>query len=170
MFFCCDTFFIFHLLFFYKHTSVSCFIVKANLEESELRPIVKRKKANTRSKRNQDVGEMLPETRTLLEKFYSPWNKRLANLLNDSLFLWTWKIRHSRLVVHFLACNLGTSRSNNLTKRRKNPKVSLRGRILQLAEKFHLMLWQWDLKAFFKMSFVKETQKKNKNLKHVYGG
>ncbi|XP_064601113.1 carbohydrate sulfotransferase 15-like [Liolophura sinensis] len=57
-------------------------------EESKLHNIAKQPHANRRSKKNRNLGEMLPETRALLEKFYSPWNKRLAKLLNDNRFLW----------------------------------------------------------------------------------
>ncbi|XP_064602963.1 carbohydrate sulfotransferase 15-like [Liolophura sinensis] len=58
-------------------------------EKSKLHSIEESPNANTRSKKNKNLGDMLPETRTMLEKFYSPWNKRLAKLLNDSLYLWT---------------------------------------------------------------------------------
>ena len=33
-----------------------------------------------------EVGEMLDETRQLLEKFYSPYNAMLSDLLNDPKF------------------------------------------------------------------------------------
>ncbi|XP_064601112.1 carbohydrate sulfotransferase 15-like [Liolophura sinensis] len=56
---------------------------------SQLQSIEEKPNANTRSKKNTNLGEMLPETRALLEKFYSPWNKRLTKLLNDSRFSWS---------------------------------------------------------------------------------
>lgn len=34
-------------------------------------------------------NEMMPETRQLLEEFYAPFNKMLADLTNDTQFLWT---------------------------------------------------------------------------------
>ncbi|PIK54775.1 putative carbohydrate sulfotransferase 15 [Apostichopus japonicus] len=38
---------------------------------------------NQRKPNNQRVGEMLPETRTLLNSFYQPFNEDLANVLKD---------------------------------------------------------------------------------------
>jgi hypothetical protein len=49
-------------------------------EISELPP------ANTG--RHYNVGPMLPETRTVLEHLYSPFNRQLAGMLSDQSFLW----------------------------------------------------------------------------------
>ena len=35
-------------------------------------------------------GDMLPETRKLLQDFYAPHNRKLAKLLDDDSFLWTY--------------------------------------------------------------------------------
>ncbi|XP_019629578.1 PREDICTED: carbohydrate sulfotransferase 15-like [Branchiostoma belcheri] len=35
-----------------------------------------------------NIGQMLPKTRKILNKFYEPYNQRLAVLLNDTDFLW----------------------------------------------------------------------------------
>lgn len=35
------------------------------------------------------VGKMLPKTRSILENFYKPYNKQLADILDDDRFLWT---------------------------------------------------------------------------------
>ncbi len=33
-------------------------------------------------------GDILPKTRRLLEEFYEPYNKQLADFLQDDRFLW----------------------------------------------------------------------------------
>uniref|UniRef100_A0A061RGM4 N-acetylgalactosamine 4-sulfate 6-O-sulfotransferase n=2 Tax=Tetraselmis sp. GSL018 TaxID=582737 RepID=A0A061RGM4_9CHLO len=44
---------------------------------------------NSLPKRNQQEKDgMLPETRAMLEKFYKPFNNRLADALNDNRFTW----------------------------------------------------------------------------------
>ena len=39
-------------------------------------------------KSSKDIGDMLPETRTLLRDFYRPLNAELACLLGDQNFTW----------------------------------------------------------------------------------
>ncbi|XP_060068341.1 carbohydrate sulfotransferase 15-like [Ylistrum balloti] len=43
---------------------------------------------NQRSRSNKRIGDMLNETRLMLEKFYKPFNKALSLLMNDTSFLW----------------------------------------------------------------------------------
>lgn len=38
---------------------------------------------NTRSKSDKEVGDMLPETRQLLQDFYWPYNEELGKLLGQ---------------------------------------------------------------------------------------
>ncbi|XP_060074896.1 carbohydrate sulfotransferase 15-like [Ylistrum balloti] len=45
-------------------------------------------KINSTKKKGSNVGEMLLETKSLLEEFYKPYTEHLADLLNDSRFLW----------------------------------------------------------------------------------
>ncbi|KAL8577017.1 hypothetical protein ACOMHN_065621 [Nucella lapillus] len=45
-------------------------------------------KANTRRLEDQKLGSMLPETRQALQEFYRPHNHQLAELLQDTQFLW----------------------------------------------------------------------------------
>ncbi|XP_021362965.1 carbohydrate sulfotransferase 15-like [Mizuhopecten yessoensis] len=49
---------------------------------------IKSGRANTRKKKTQHVGQMLNKTRELLDTFYSPFNKALAELMNEPRFLW----------------------------------------------------------------------------------
>ena len=43
---------------------------------------------NARHRRYRKQGSMLPKTRALLDDFYGPCNKMLAELLQDTRFLW----------------------------------------------------------------------------------
>ncbi|ELU05174.1 hypothetical protein CAPTEDRAFT_140582 [Capitella teleta] len=46
---------------------------------------------NARSAEDMKIGDMLPETKLLLHKYFDPWNKRLAALLNDSSFIYQYR-------------------------------------------------------------------------------
>ncbi|XP_078617471.1 carbohydrate sulfotransferase 15-like [Branchiostoma floridae x Branchiostoma japonicum] len=43
---------------------------------------------NSQKKHYDSSGQMLPETRFILNEFYRPYNERLAELLNNTDFLW----------------------------------------------------------------------------------
>ncbi|GIL90839.1 hypothetical protein Vretimale_16779 [Volvox reticuliferus] len=45
-------------------------------------------KMETRNKNSNKYKQMLPETRTMLEDFYRPFNERLAEFLGDDRWLW----------------------------------------------------------------------------------
>ena len=40
-------------------------------------------------KRGASQGPMLPETRTLLDEFYAPYNAKLASILGDPKWKWS---------------------------------------------------------------------------------
>lgn len=48
------------------------------------------KTSNTRTDSAQKKGDMLPETRQILQDFYSPYNSQLAALLRDTRFLYNY--------------------------------------------------------------------------------
>ncbi|XP_072524004.1 carbohydrate sulfotransferase 15-like [Salminus brasiliensis] len=50
--------------------------------------ISKRPASNTRRLADKNLGPMLPLTRELLSGFYSPFNRKLADVLQDDAFLW----------------------------------------------------------------------------------
>lgn len=54
--------------------------------ESRLNKMLNLGRANTRSLRNINVGPMWLETRQILYKFYKPFNRMLAWLLQDITF------------------------------------------------------------------------------------
>ena len=70
------------LIKIFNHIGVS----KPNLEELD-KFLVTSKTAKMNSDLKDSVGEMLDETRDLLNEFYGPFNSELAKLLNDSKFL-----------------------------------------------------------------------------------
>ncbi|XP_035685752.1 carbohydrate sulfotransferase 15-like [Branchiostoma floridae] len=43
---------------------------------------------NSQKKKYENIGQMLPETRRILNEFYRPYNERLAQLLDNTDFLW----------------------------------------------------------------------------------
>ncbi|XP_007257618.3 carbohydrate sulfotransferase 15 [Astyanax mexicanus] len=51
--------------------------------------ITKSPASNTRKPANRNLGPMLPITKDILQSFYRPFNKRLAQVLRDTAFLWT---------------------------------------------------------------------------------
>lgn len=48
----------------------------------------KKTQINSGSAKRKKAGEMLPETKTLITDFYRPYTQHLADLLNDTRFLW----------------------------------------------------------------------------------
>ena len=66
--------------------------VTENLKEDQNRKILREGHANSQKSNTSPSSWMLPETRALLTEFYSPFNERLALLLNSSKFLWADEI------------------------------------------------------------------------------
>ena len=58
------------------------------MSEEENLEVVGQPQQNTRRKEDRQLGQMMPETRRLLEDFHRPYNVRLADLLDDQRFLW----------------------------------------------------------------------------------
>ncbi|XP_070833621.1 carbohydrate sulfotransferase 15-like [Chaetodon trifascialis] len=52
--------------------------------------VMKKRVANSRRMKDRKLGPMLPATRDLLREFYQPFNRKLANLLNNNAFLWSY--------------------------------------------------------------------------------
>ncbi|XP_064602186.1 carbohydrate sulfotransferase 15-like [Liolophura sinensis] len=59
------------------------------LSDSHITKILSKKKANTRRVKDKLLGDMLPETRVLLNNFYRSFNEELVTLLRDDQFLWS---------------------------------------------------------------------------------
>lgn len=64
--------------------SIFQFLGARDLNKTEMETVMKMPAKNVGGKRE----EMLPETRKLLEDFYAPFNKRLAEKLADKRYLW----------------------------------------------------------------------------------
>ncbi|XP_076461709.1 carbohydrate sulfotransferase 15-like [Babylonia areolata] len=58
------------------------------LTKQEEQTVMKLPKANTRRRDDRKLGSMLPETRQMLNDFYRPHNRQLAEILQDPRFLW----------------------------------------------------------------------------------
>uniref|UniRef100_A0A3B1IZJ1 Sulfotransferase n=1 Tax=Astyanax mexicanus TaxID=7994 RepID=A0A3B1IZJ1_ASTMX len=69
------------------------FLQLGPLSEQKEAEISRRPASNTRRLADKNLGPMLPLTRELLSGFYSPFNRKLANVLRDDAFLWN---THSR--------------------------------------------------------------------------
>ncbi|XP_041804039.1 carbohydrate sulfotransferase 15-like [Chelmon rostratus] len=52
--------------------------------------VMKQRVANSRGVKDKKVGPMLPATRDLLREFHQPFNHKLASVLDDSAFLWSY--------------------------------------------------------------------------------
>ncbi|XP_046381809.2 carbohydrate sulfotransferase 15-like [Haliotis rufescens] len=59
------------------------------LSDQEMQRIAEHKIQNQRPLSGQKLGDMLPETKTLLDKFFKPFNAQLATLLDNDVFTWT---------------------------------------------------------------------------------
>ena len=44
--------------------------------------------ATVTQKAQEKYGEILPESRAILDEFFEPYNRQLAELLNDERYLW----------------------------------------------------------------------------------
>lgn len=64
----------------------------ASLQEDRNHKILRKGYANSQKSNTSPSSWMIPETRALLTEFYSPYNQRLALLLNNSDFLWADEI------------------------------------------------------------------------------
>ena len=58
------------------------------LTEEEADEIVEHANYNSRKASDRELGGMHDKTRTLLQKFYGPYNEDLAFILDDTKFLW----------------------------------------------------------------------------------
>ncbi|XP_076599663.1 carbohydrate sulfotransferase 15-like [Chaetodon auriga] len=52
--------------------------------------VMKKRVANKRGAKDRQLGPMLPATRDLLRKFYQPFNHKLASVLDNNAFLWSY--------------------------------------------------------------------------------
>ncbi|XP_076599661.1 carbohydrate sulfotransferase 15-like [Chaetodon auriga] len=52
--------------------------------------VMKKRVSNSRRMTDRDLGPMLPATRDLLRDFYQPFNHKLASLLDNNAFLWSY--------------------------------------------------------------------------------
>ncbi|XP_041804034.1 carbohydrate sulfotransferase 15-like [Chelmon rostratus] len=52
--------------------------------------VMKKHVSNSRRKADRKLGPMLPATRDLLREFHQPFNHKLASVLDDSTFLWSY--------------------------------------------------------------------------------
>uniref|UniRef100_A0A7R9YQ49 Sulfotransferase n=1 Tax=Chlamydomonas euryale TaxID=1486919 RepID=A0A7R9YQ49_9CHLO len=66
-------------------TTVLRFLGMRDLTDDEWERMTSAKRANAQSSR---YPRMLPETRELLEKFFAPYNAKLAKMLGDERYLW----------------------------------------------------------------------------------
>lgn len=73
----------------YLHFVICCYIfiflyLSAPLSQEKLIALASNEEhANSRRVKDKDIGEMLPETRQLLEDFYKYHNDELGNLLGE---------------------------------------------------------------------------------------
>ncbi|XP_059386343.1 carbohydrate sulfotransferase 15 [Carassius carassius] len=65
------------------------------LSDQRQRQISKRPASNTRRASDRDLGPMRAVTRDLLSLFYSPFNQRLAEVLQDESFTWDGRSEHA---------------------------------------------------------------------------
>ncbi|KAJ8047204.1 Carbohydrate sulfotransferase 15 [Holothuria leucospilota] len=66
------------------------FLEVSTLTSSRIQEICSWKTRNANAKNLEAVGPMLNKTRDLLRKFYRPFVKELADMLNDTRFLWDY--------------------------------------------------------------------------------
>lgn len=71
--------------------SRDCYVifVSGRLSPEELQQVVDSKERYTRRESFKDKGPMLNETRDLLERFYNPFNIKMAAMTGDTAFLYT---------------------------------------------------------------------------------
>jgi hypothetical protein len=53
-----------------------------------LKEIAEQSRAFERNTKHKALGDMLQETRTMLQDFYMPYNRQLAYMIKDPKFLW----------------------------------------------------------------------------------
>ncbi|KAJ8030517.1 Carbohydrate sulfotransferase 15 [Holothuria leucospilota] len=59
------------------------------LEENQIQEICRLRRMNENTQRRNAVGDMLPETRSVLENLYRPFNADLTKLLGNDIFEWS---------------------------------------------------------------------------------
>lgn len=60
------------------------------LSEQVEAALTKRPMSNTRRAADRNLGPMLPATRDLLREFHQPFNHKLASVLKNKAFLWSF--------------------------------------------------------------------------------
>lgn len=72
--------------------SIELFLIflflSGDLTNGQLRQICNQQTQNMRSSDKGHIGPMLDKTRHLLDTFYEPFNKDLADILKNDGFLW----------------------------------------------------------------------------------
>ncbi|KAK3529386.1 hypothetical protein QTP70_029773 [Hemibagrus guttatus] len=71
------------------------FLQLGSLSEQKEVEITERPASNTRRLADKNLGPMLPLTRRVLTHFYSPFNRKLASVLQDNAFLWEHHPTHT---------------------------------------------------------------------------
>ncbi|XP_047668501.1 carbohydrate sulfotransferase 15 isoform X1 [Tachysurus fulvidraco] len=71
------------------------FLQLGHLSEQKEVEITERPASNTRRLADKNLGPMLPLTRRVLTDFYSPFNRKLATVLQDNSFLWDHHSTHT---------------------------------------------------------------------------
>ncbi|XP_060749606.1 carbohydrate sulfotransferase 15-like isoform X2 [Tachysurus vachellii] len=71
------------------------FLQLGHLSEQKVVEITERPASNTRRLADKNLGPMLPLTRRVLTDFYSPFNRKLATVLQDNSFLWDHHSTHT---------------------------------------------------------------------------
>ncbi|KAG9341850.1 hypothetical protein JZ751_018574 [Albula glossodonta] len=79
----------------YTMHKVFDFLSLGPLTEQKEAEITKSPASNTRRPADKNLGPMLPFTREILRDFYSPFNEKLAKVLNNDSFMWE---NHSKLM------------------------------------------------------------------------
>ncbi|KAG5831166.1 hypothetical protein ANANG_G00300930 [Anguilla anguilla] len=72
----------------YTMRTVFDFLRLGPLTEQEAAEITQSPVSNTRRPADKNLGPMLPVTKEILQDFYSPFNEKLAKVLNNDSFMW----------------------------------------------------------------------------------
>ncbi|KAA0724812.1 Carbohydrate sulfotransferase 15 [Triplophysa tibetana] len=64
------------------------FLQLGALSEEKEREMISRPSSNSRRQSDRNIGPMRPVTQQLLHDFYSPFNQKLSEVLQDQSFLW----------------------------------------------------------------------------------
>uniref|UniRef100_UPI00358F2E9D carbohydrate sulfotransferase 15 n=1 Tax=Myxine glutinosa TaxID=7769 RepID=UPI00358F2E9D len=67
---------------------ITNFLQLGPVDEMTLYAMISARPANSRKPHAKTLGDMLPETKKMLNEFYTPFNQKLAQLFNDDSFNW----------------------------------------------------------------------------------